>query len=96
MALGVFCYRCKTYTKLPATCHMANLPGQCCQVPECNQSIRSSIATPHIQTTVSPLPQGCVDALSNCAAYGVQACQDPYKPWANQNCKAYCRFCSKY
>ena len=35
----------------------------------------------------------CADAIPNCSAYGREACQDPYRGWATENCARYCGLC---
>ncbi|XP_013415041.1 uncharacterized protein LOC106176982 isoform X1 [Lingula anatina] len=44
-----------------------------------------------------PLPGGgpstCADKLSNCAAYGDEACTGVYEDWAKENCAKTCNFC---
>lgn len=87
---------CPTYTSLPAECRMVTLPGQCCQEARCTSTTVTSNPTPYIHNTPAPVPTGCVDAISNCNAYGKSSCQDPYVEWAMQNCRAYCGFCRMY
>lgn len=35
----------------------------------------------------------CQNKLSNCEAYGQQACRSPYEAWARENCAKLCNFC---
>ena len=41
-------------------------------------------------------PGSCVDRLSNCAAYGNEACSGAYRAWARDNCPQFCGYCSKF
>lgn len=41
-------------------------------------------------------PPPCVDTLENCDRYPRSVCSDPkYAPWANANCRYYCRQCTR-
>ena len=89
----LFFSRCQTYTRLPPSCRLVTLPGQCCQIAECVQPTTTTVKTP---ATPTPGPvTGCYDAISNCDAYGSQSCSAPYTQWADRNCRAYCGFCRK-
>lgn len=47
--------------------------------------------------TATPTPQStqCQDKLNNCQAFGKSACTGQFEPWARDNCRLYCGFCSK-
>jgi len=48
-----------------------------------------------IATTTSSSSLACADKLSNCGAYGQEACEGQYEPWAKDNCRKTCNLCSK-
>lgn len=46
-------------------------------------------------TTPAPTPSTvCQDKLDNCQAYGKSSCTGQFEPWARDNCRFYCGFCS--
>lgn len=58
----------------------------------CRQCTDEQIAIADSKTTTLP-PPACVNKLDNCPRYGQKACTN-FKPWAQDNCRYYCRFCT--
>ncbi|XP_048747184.2 uncharacterized protein LOC125659539 isoform X2 [Ostrea edulis] len=61
----------------------------------CRQCSSEQLAIADSKTTTPP-PPPCVDTLENCDRYPRSVCSDPkYAPWANANCRYYCRQCTQ-
>ncbi|KAK3581064.1 hypothetical protein CHS0354_033850 [Potamilus streckersoni] len=89
--------KCPTYTKIPPLCHLIDQAGSCCKQITCqsNPSMVPDFSRPTIppQVSTTTITGLCMDKLDNCKAYGPDACNGAYQPWAKRNCPAYCNFC---
>lgn len=81
-----------TYTTLPPVCRLVKVGNDCCAKVTCDTPGTASTTTTHTTPTGA-----CVDKLTNCNQYDKNvACVGDYKPWAVDNCPAFCGYCSTY
>nr|XP_022340913.1 putative tyrosinase-like protein tyr-3 isoform X3 [Crassostrea virginica] len=59
----------------------------------CRQCSDDQLAIADSKTTTLP-PPPCVDKIKICGRYGQSACTS-YKPWAQDNCRNFCRYCTQ-
>lgn len=77
---------------------MYDVPGDCCKEVRCDMS--QVPTTPRAPTPRPNIPQphidpNCYDTISNCKAYGQDACSATYDAWSKSHCARYCKHCSK-
>lgn len=78
---------------------MFDVPGDCCKEVRCDNSQvppTPLAPTPLPNTPVPHIDQNCYDAISNCKAYGQQACSAMYDAWSRKNCNLTCGHCGKF
>ncbi|KAK7115067.1 hypothetical protein V1264_001009 [Littorina saxatilis] len=90
---------CPTYGALPSNCRLERKLGGCCSTPVCEFNTQSGSFTGTGQTSGNGAvsrptnPPPCVDKLTNCDQYTDSACEEPFRQWAADNCRAFCGLC---
>ncbi|XP_035828904.1 uncharacterized protein LOC101847773 [Aplysia californica] len=84
---------CYSYSHIPSACTLSASNNHCCQEVLCPTSLGGITPTPVMRPGLNISEGNCVDTISNCEDYTVEACGPNYAVWAKKYCPRFCGLC---